>query len=138
VANNDFLRVVGADGEGTFLPAGPVLVAAQLPASDGSRKAGLDYAAAYEAKFGKGSVSTFGAHAWDAGLVIQAAVTAAVKKAQPGTVEFRAALRNALEATHEVVGAHGTFNMSANDHNGLDQRARVMVKIEKGGWVYQK
>ena len=138
VANNDFLRVVGADGEGTFLPAGPVLVAAQLPASDASRKAGLDYAALYEAKFGKGTVSTFGAHAWDAGLVIQAAAITAAKTAQPGTPEFRAALRNALEATRGVVGAHGTFNMSPNDHNGLDQRARVMVKIEQGAWVYQK
>ena len=138
VANADFLRVVGADGEGTLLPAGPVLVAAQLPASDPSRKAGLDYSAAYEAKFGKGSVSTFGAHAWDAGLLIQAAATAAVKKAQPGTPAFRAALRDALEATKEMVGTHGTFNMSAADHNGLDQRARVMVKIEKGTWVLQK
>ena len=60
------------------------------------------------------------------------------KKAQPGTPEFRAALRNALEGTKEVVGTHGTFTMSPADHNGLDQRARVMVKIEKGGWVYQK
>ena len=77
VANADFLRVVGADGEGRFLPAGPVLVAAQLAASDPSRKAGLDYTAAYEARFGKGSVSTFGAHAWDAGLVIAAAAAAA-------------------------------------------------------------
>ena len=32
VANNDFLRVGGKDVEGTFLPAGPVLVADQLPA----------------------------------------------------------------------------------------------------------
>jgi len=137
VANNDFLRVVGADGEGTLLPAGPVLVAQQLPAGHPTRKAGLDYVAAYETKFGKGSVSTFGAHAWDAGLVIQQAATAALKKAQPGTPAFRAALRDALEATKEVFGAHGVFNMSANDHNGLDQRARVMVKVEKGTWVYQ-
>jgi branched-chain amino acid transport system substrate-binding protein len=137
VANNDFLRVVGADGEGTFLPAGPVLVAAQLPANHPTRKAGLDYGAAYEAKYGKGNVSTFGAHAWDAGLVIQAAASTALKKAQPGTPAFRAALRDALEATKEVYGAHGVFNMSPNDHNGLDQRARVMVKIEKGTWVYQ-
>jgi len=137
VANNDFLRVVGNDGEGTLLPSGPVLVAAQLPASNPVRKSALEYVAAYEGKYGKGSASTFGAHAWDAGLVIQAAATAAVKKAQPGTPAFRAELRNALEATKEVVGAHGIFNMSANDHNGLDQRARVMVKISKGGWVYQ-
>ena len=98
----------------------------------------LDYAVVYAAKFGKGSVSTFGAHAWDAGLLIQAAVTAVGKKAQPGTPEFRDALRNALEATKDVVGTHGTFNMSAADHNALDQRARVMVKIDKGGWAYQK
>jgi branched-chain amino acid transport system substrate-binding protein len=137
VANNDFLRVVGADGEGTLLPSGPVLVAAQLPAGNPVRKSALEYVAAYEGKYGKGSASTFGAHAWDAGLVIQAAATAAVKKAQPGTPAFRAELRNALEATKEVVGAHGIFNMSANDHNGLDQRARVMVKISKGGWIYQ-
>jgi branched-chain amino acid transport system substrate-binding protein len=137
VANNDFLRVVGADGEGTLLPSGPVLVASQLPANNPVRKSATDYVNAYEAKFGKGTVSTFGAHAWDAGLVIQAAVTAALKKAQPGTPAFRAELRNALEATKEVVGAHGIFNMSPNDHNGLDQRARVMVKITKGAWVYQ-
>ncbi|MBI5257994.1 MAG: ABC transporter substrate-binding protein [Burkholderiales bacterium] len=138
VANNDFLRVVGADGEGTFLPSGPVLVAAQLPATHPARKSALDYVSAYEAKYGKGSVSTFGAHAWDAGLLMQAAATAALKKAQPGTPAFRAALRDALEATRELPGAHGIFNMSDKDHNGLDQRARVMVKIEKGAWTYQK
>jgi branched-chain amino acid transport system substrate-binding protein len=138
VANNDFLRVVGADGEGTLLPSGPVLVAAQLPATHPAKKSALEYVNAYEAKFGKGSVSTFGAHAWDAGLLMKAAVEAALKKgAQPGTPAFRAALRDALEATKEVAGAHGIFNMSANDHNGLDQRGRVMVKIQKGAWVYQ-
>ncbi|RZJ14127.1 MAG: branched-chain amino acid ABC transporter substrate-binding protein, partial [Haliea sp.] len=61
----------------------------------------------------------------------------ALKKAKPGTAEFRAALRDALEATKEVSGAHGVFNMSATDHLGLDQRARVMVKIENGTWKYQ-
>jgi branched-chain amino acid transport system substrate-binding protein len=138
VANNDFLRVVGADGEGTLLPSGPVLVAAQLPATHPAKKSALEYVTAYEAKFGKGSVSTFGAHAWDAGILMKSAVEAALKKgAQPGTPAFRAALRDALEAAREVAGAHGIFNMSANDHNGLDQRGRVMVKIQKGAWVYQ-
>jgi branched-chain amino acid transport system substrate-binding protein len=138
VANNDFLRVVGADGEGTLLPSGPVLVAAQLPATHPAKKSALEYVSAYEARFGKGSVSTFGAHAWDAGILMKAAVEAALKKgAQPGTPAFRAALRDALEGAKEVAGAHGIFTMSPNDHNGLDQRGRVMVRIEKGGWVYQ-
>ena len=93
---------------------------------------------AYEKAHGKGSVSTFGAHAWDTGVLLQTAVPAALKKAKPGTKEFRAALRDALEASKDVAGAHGIFNMSANDHLGLDQRAAVMVQIRDGKWVMQK
>ena len=138
VANADFLRVGGKDVEGTYLPAGPVLVAEQLPASNPVRKAATEYVKAYEGAHGKGTVSGFGAHAWDAGLILQAAVPAALKKAKPGTPEFRAALRDALENdVKEVAGAHGIFNMSPKDHLGLDQRARVMVRIENGQWKYQ-
>jgi len=137
VANNDFLRVGGKDVEGTFLPSGPVLVAAQLPAGHPVKKSASEYVAKYEAAFGKGTVSTFGGHAWDAGLLMQAAVPVALKKAQPGTPAFRAALRDALEGVKELSGAHGVFNMSPTDHLGLDQRARVMVKIENGTWKYQ-
>ena len=136
VANADFLRVGGKDVEGTFLPAGPVLVAEQLPASHPVRKSALAYVAAYEAAHGKGSVSTFGGHAWDAGLLMSAAAPVALKKARPGTPEFRAALRDAIEQVRELPGAHGIFSMSAADNLGLDQRARVMVRIDKGTWKY--
>ena len=134
VANNDFLRVCGADCEGTLLPAGPVLVAEQLPDDNPIKASAMTYIKAYEAAHGKGSVSTFGAHAWDSGVMLQAAVPEALKKAQPGTAEFRAALRDALEGMKEVAGAHGVFTMGPNDHLGLDQRARVMVQIQKGAW----
>ncbi len=103
VANNDFLRVCGKDCEGTLLPAGPVLVAAQLPADHPVKKSAMAYVEAYEKVHGKGSTSTFGAHAWDTGVLLQAA-----------------------------------FNMSPNDHLGLDQRAAVMVMIKDGTWVLQK
>ncbi len=134
VANNDFLRVCGADCEGTLLPAGPVLVAEQLPDNNPVKASAMTYIKAYEAAHGKGSVSTFGAHAWDSGVMLQAAVPEALKKAQPGTAEFRAALRDALENMKEVPAAHGVFTMGPNDHLGLDQRARVMVQIQKGAW----
>lgn len=138
VANNDFLRVGGKDVDGTLLPAGPVLVAEQLPASNPVRKSSLEYIHTYEGAYGKGSVSTFGGHVWDAGKVLAAAVPAALKGgAQPGTEAFRSALRDALEQVKDVAGAHGIFNMSAQDHLGLDQRGVVMVKIENGKWVYQ-
>jgi branched-chain amino acid transport system substrate-binding protein len=138
VANNDFLRVCGKDCEGTFLPAGPVLVADQLPADHPVKKSALAYVTAYEAAHGKGSTSTFGAHAWDTGVLLQAAIPAALKKAQPGTKEFRAALRDALEGVKNAAGAHGIFNMTPTDHLGLDQRAAVMVQITDGTWKLVK
>ncbi|MFZ5582447.1 MAG: ABC transporter substrate-binding protein [Pseudomonadota bacterium] len=137
VANSDFLRVGGKEVEGTLLPAGPVLVAAQLPADNPIRKVALDYVGRYEAVHGKGSVSTFGAHVWDAGLLLQHAVPLALKKAQPGSPEFRKALREALENTRDVVGCHGVYNMGPTDHLGFDQRARVMVRIDNGAWKLQ-
>ena len=134
VANNDFLRVCGKDCEGTWLPSGPILVAEQLPDSNPVKKSALAYKSAYEKAYGAGTVSTFGGHAWDAGVLLANAVPAALKAGQPGTVEFRRGLRDAIEHSKDVAGAHGIFNMSPTDHLGLDQRSRVMVQIVNGKW----
>jgi len=134
VANNDFLRVGGKDVEGAFLPVGPMVVAAQLPNDNPVKKTALDYVGKYEAMYGKGSVSSFGGYAWDAGILLNNAIPLALKKAKPGTVEFRSALRDALENSKNLAGAHGVFNMNAQDHQGLDQRSRVMATIDKGTW----
>lgn len=134
VANNDFLRVCGKDCEGTFLPAGPLLVVDQLPANNPVKQSATLYKTTYEKAYGKGSVSTFGGHAWDAGLLLRHAIPVALKKAQPGTEQFRAALRDAIEGVKNMPGTAGVFSMSAQDHNGLDQRSRVMVEIVDGKW----
>ncbi|VVE29530.1 ABC transporter substrate-binding protein [Pandoraea soli] len=134
VANNDFLRVCGKDCDGTYLPAGPLLVVDQLPADNPVKKSAAAYKVVYEKAYGAGSISTFGGHAWDAGLLLQKAIPVALKKAKPGTAEFRAALREALENVKDMPGTAGIFNMSAKDHNGLDQRSRVMVEIVNGKW----
>jgi len=136
VANPDFLRVVGKEGNGTILPAGPMLVYEQLPASNPVKKSAAEYVTKYEAKYG--TRSTFGGHAWDAYMLLAHAIPDALKKAKPGTKEFRAALRDGLENAKDVFGAHGVFNMSAQDHNGLDNRARLMIRIEDGKWVVIK
>ena len=134
VANNDFLRVGGKDIEGAFVPTSPVVVAASLPADHPAKAQALAYVKAYEAVNGAGSVSAFGAYTWDAGLLLANAIPIALKKAQPGTREFRAALREALEGTRDLKLSNGVGNMSKNDHLGLDQRARVVVKVEGGKW----
>jgi len=134
VANRDFLRVCGKDCEGTLLPAGPVLVATQLPDSNPIKKVAMEYTTKYEAAHGKGSTSTFGAHAWDAATLLQNAIPVALKKAKPGSKEFKLALRDALEGLKNVTVSHGIVNMSPQDHLGFDQRARVMVTVKNGDW----
>jgi len=137
-ANNDVLRVCGKDCEGMILPAGPLLVADQLPDSHPAKQSALVYKKAYEDKYGAGTINTFGGHMWDAGQLIQRAIPEALKTgAKPGTPEFRAALRAALEQVRELPASQGVFNMSPTDHAGLDERGRVMVKVVGGKWVYQ-
>jgi branched-chain amino acid transport system substrate-binding protein len=134
VANADFLRVGGKDVEGTVLPAGPVLVASQLPDGNPVKPVASDYVKKYEAAQGPGTFATFGAHAYDAGILLEQAIPVALKAAKPATPEFRSALRDALENEHGVVLTHGVATMSATDHNGFDDRARVMVEIKNGAW----
>ena len=138
VANNDFLRVGGKDVEGAYVPTSPVIVASQLPDSHPAKRQALQYIKLYEAAHGAGSVSAFGSYTWDACLELAHAIPVALKTAQPGTVEFRRALRAALEATKDLPVTNGVVNMSNTDHLGLDSRARVMVRIEGGKWVLQK
>ncbi|WJF90343.1 ABC transporter substrate-binding protein [Paraburkholderia bonniea] len=137
VANNDFLRVCGKDCEGELLPAGPILVTEQLPASNPVKQSSQAYKSAYEKAYGAGSVSTFGGHAWDAGQMLQQAIPVALKQAKPGTPAFREALRAALENLKDVPVAHGIMNTTPTDHNGLDKRARVIVQIVDGKWKLQ-
>ena len=133
-ANNDFLRVGGKTVEGTVLPVGPILVAEQLPDSNVSKNVALNYIKLYEAAYGADSRNAFGAHAWDAGLLLQHAIPVALKKAKPGTAAFREALREAMENVKEMAADHGVFTFSPADHKGLDSRAVVMVHVENGAW----
>jgi branched-chain amino acid transport system substrate-binding protein len=137
VANNDFLRVGGKDIEGGFVPASPVIVAGQLPDDHPAKKRAQEYVKLYEAAYGAGSVSAFGSYTWDACLELANAVPQALKAAQPGSRDFRRALRDALEQTKGLDVSNGAVNMSKTDHLGLDARARVMVKIQNGAWVLQ-
>lgn len=138
IANRDFLRVGGKNVEGTLFPVGPMLLAEHLADNHPSKKPAMEYIKLYEGAHGANSRSTFGGHAYDAHLLLNRAVPEAMKKAKPGTVEFRIALRDALENVKELPGVHGVFNMSANDHNGFDSRAAIMATVENGDWKLLK
>ncbi len=131
VATDDFIKLGKDKVEGTVLAAGPMLVIDEIADSNPTKKVAQGYIAAYEKRFGS-KPSTFGANTWDAGLMLERAIPIALKSGKPGTAAFRSALRDALESEKDVVGCQGVFNMSATNHNGMDERARVLVTIRGG------
>jgi branched-chain amino acid transport system substrate-binding protein len=130
----DFIRVGGKNVEGARAPTGPLMVAEELPESNPIKKVSVDFFKQYEGAYGAGTRNAFSGYSYDAFLLLQAALPEALKKAKPGTPEFRAALREALENVKNVVGTHGVYTMSPANHNGMDERARVMVRVEGGEW----
>lgn len=133
--NPDFVRVGGAAVEGLLAPTGPVIVAEQLPASNPIRKISLDFRAAFQKANNAPTTDAFSAYSFDAWLLFADAAQRAINaKNEPGTPQFRQALRDAIVSTKELVGTHGVYNFKPNDRYGSDDRSRVMVKLEKGQW----
>jgi len=124
--NIQYVTTAGAAAEGVIFPAGRLLVADELPASNPQKKVLVGYKKAYEARY-KEPVSTFGGHAWDAFEILAEAVRRA------GTDPEK--VRSAVEGLHGFVGTGGVFNFSATDHNGLDASAFEMLTVKGGRFV---
>jgi len=131
VATEDFIKLGKEKVEGTILAAGSMLVIDDVAANDPIKQVASGYMNAYEKQFGT-RPATFGANTYDAGLLLQRAIPVAIKVAKPGTEAFRVALRDALEQQKDVVGCQGVFNISATNHNGMDERARVLIVVKDG------
>jgi branched-chain amino acid transport system substrate-binding protein len=131
VATEDFIRLGKEKVEGTVLAAGSMLVIDEVADSDPIKKVAIGYMTAYEKQFGQ-RPATFGANTYDSGLLLQRAIPVALKAGKPGTEAFRVALRDALEQERDVVGCQGVFNMSPTNHNGMDERARVLIVVKDG------
>jgi branched-chain amino acid transport system substrate-binding protein len=134
--NPDFIRVAGPAGNNALMPTGPVIVAEQLPADYPTRKIALEFKQAFQKVNNAPSTDAFSAYSFDGYLVFAdaAARAMAATKTEPGTPQFREALRDAIFNTKEVVGTHGVYNFKAGDLYGVDKRARVIVKLDNGQW----
>ena len=136
--NAEFIKVGGSKVEGAIAPTGPLIVPEELPANSPTKAVSSDFIKRYESSVGAGSRNAFAGYSFDGVLLLDAAASAALKKAKPGTAEFREALRVGLENVRNIVGTHGVYNMKPSDHNGLDERARVLVRVQKGAWRLMK
>ena len=130
--NADFVRVGGAAIDGLQVPSGPVLVADQLPDANPIKKVSLAFRASYQKSNGALPTDAFSSYTYDAYLLLRDAATRA--KGEPGTPAYRTQLRDAIMSTRELVGTHGVYNFKPDNRYGSDQRAVVIVRMEKGQW----
>ncbi|MCB5364282.1 ABC transporter substrate-binding protein [Pusillimonas sp. CC-YST705] len=137
--SGDFIRIGGAHAEAAVAPTGPFLFADQLSDGNPIKPVATKYLTMYDDAYGASARSPFAGYAFDAYLLLQAALPEALKTASPGTPELRQALRDSLETNvKNVVGTQGIYTMTPQDHNGLDHRARVLVQVKNGKWELMK
>lgn len=130
----DFIRIGGKAAEGSILASGPVIVAELQPEGALTKKPGMAYVEAYEPKFGKDSRTQFGAHMWDVMQVLERVIPIALKKAKPGTPEFREAIREALSTEKDIAASQAVYNWTEKDRYGVDDRAVVLLTVKDGNW----
>ena len=133
-ALNDFLRLGGEAVENTILGGSLMLAPDQVSDDNPSKAVALEYMENYKERYGS-MPATFGGNVYDAALLLEATVPEAAKTAQPGTKEFRKALRDALENVSELVGTQGIYNMTPEDHSGFDERGVELITVKDGNWV---
>jgi branched-chain amino acid transport system substrate-binding protein len=133
-ATRDLMRVGGKAVEGAYVSAGPLMAAEQLPDAHPIKAVALKFVQAYEKQYGAGTRTTLAGHAFDMHLLLEQTVPVALKKAKPGTPEFRAALKDALENAPALALSNGMLRYTATDHWGFQPDAGVILKIVDGDW----
>ena len=131
-ATPDLSRIGGKAVEGTFVVSGPALLGDQLADNHPSKKLALDFVQKFEKEFGANTRNQFAGHSYDFQVAMEKAIPLALKKAKPGTPEFRAAMRDTLETMGRTVFSHGVMNWTPADHWGYTLETGVMTKVVDG------
>ncbi len=125
--NIKYVEAAGEAAEGIIFPCGRLLVADVLPADHPQKDVLVHYKDSYESRYGE-EVSTFGGHAYDAFIILKAAIE------KSGSVD-KEKVRAAIETLKGVVGTGGIFNLSPSDHNGLGLDSFEMLTVKNGKFV---
>jgi len=136
IANPGFLSSAGDAANGVILSAGKLLIVDDLPDSDPQKAVLASYKAEYEAKYGAGTINTFGGHAYDALYMIVEALEDMDEDLS--LADARAAIRDGLEQITDFVGISGIFTMSPTNHLGMQPGSLVMIKIVDGDWTWMQ
>jgi branched-chain amino acid transport system substrate-binding protein len=121
-----YIELAGSASEGNRMPSTKLLVADQLPESDPQKKVIQEFIRLYKEKGYEDQfpINTHSGYAWDAIMIVAAAIEKSGTEAEP--------LRQAIEKTRDHIGVSGIYNLSPEDHNGLDTDSMVIVEVKNG------
>lgn len=126
IANAGFISLAGDAAEGVVIPTGKLLFPEQIPEDDIQSEIISAFYEAYMEKFGS-EPTNFGSYGYDNLLL----VVEALKNGATNRTEIRDYLENDIK---DWVATTGVFNMSDQDHNGLQPDSMVMAVVENGEW----
>ena len=133
-ATRDLIRIGGKGVEGALVSSSPVVVADQLSADHRLKQEGMRFIQVYEKVYGVGSRNALSAHAWDAYLILDKVLPVALKKARPGTPEFRTAIRDAFESVQGITVTGGVLDYTSSDHWGYKDNDPIIMRVVNGDY----
>ncbi|MGI8530654.1 MAG: ABC transporter substrate-binding protein [Geodermatophilaceae bacterium] len=121
-----FIELAGEAANDAFIVHPKTLIWDDVATDDPQTEALQAFGEAYTAEYGQ--MSGFAGYAWDAlGLL-----RAAIEDSGDTTPE---AIISGLEGLGEYVGVTGTFEITAEDHQGLGEGDMVILQVEDGDWI---
>ena len=130
VANQAFIDLAQDAAEGVVIPTGRLLFPTEIPEDDPHYEIISNFYEKYTNKYDS-EPTNFASYGYDNLMLVIDALEAGASD--------REAIRDHLENNiSNWVGTTGTFNMSPDDHNGLDTDSLVMAHVKDGKWQYLK
>ncbi|OAQ20502.1 ABC transporter substrate-binding protein [Thermosulfurimonas dismutans] len=127
-----YIELAGPASEGNLMPSTKLMAWEQLPDTDPQKPVIAHFVHLYKEVYHydrRFPINTHSGYAWDAIMIL----ARALEKVGPD----REKLREAIENTKGYVGISGVYNITPEDHNGLDESSMIIVKIVKGHWVLE-
>lgn len=121
-----FIELAGSAADGALVTHPPTLVWDEVAEDDPQYEALQAFGTAYTEEYG--AMSGFAGYAWDALGLLRAAIEEAGSTESDAIVE-------ALEGLSEYVGVDGVYELSADDHQGLDAEALRILTVTDGEWT---
>jgi branched-chain amino acid transport system substrate-binding protein len=125
-----YIELAGKASEGDRMPATKLMVADTLPGSDPQKPVIKEFVRLYTDVYHYDKqfpINTHSGYAWDAIMIVANAMKQAGTQADD--------LRSAIERTTGYVGVSGVYNLTPEDHNGLDVDSMVVVQVKDGKFV---